>query len=41
MASKSFDKNYAVGTKYGRFNSSSAPTRIDTDKLWLWAEAKF
>ena len=41
IASKNFDKNYAVGTKFGRFSSDSAPVRVDTDKLWLWAEAKF
>ena len=41
IASKNLDKNYAVGAKFGRFSSDSEPARVDTDKLWLWAEAKF
>ncbi|MDO8413964.1 MAG: alginate export family protein [Gallionellaceae bacterium] len=41
VATKSFTKNYLLGAKYGRFNSSSAPARVDTNKFWLWAEAKF
>ena len=41
IASKNFTKNYLMGVKYGRFKSKSAPTRVDTNKLWLWAEAKF
>ena len=41
VATKSFEKNYLVGAKYGRFNFSSAPTRIDTNKLWVWGEVKF
>ena len=39
VATKSFTKNYLLGAKYGRFNSSSS--LVDTSKLWLWAEAKF
>ena len=41
IATKSFTKNYLMGAKYGRFKSKSTPTRVDTEKLWLWAEAKF
>ncbi len=40
VATKSFTKNYLLGAKYGRFNGST-PTYIDTNKFWLWAEAKF
>ncbi len=39
IATKAFGKTYVVGTKYGRFNSNSA--LVDTDKFWLWLEAKF
>ena len=39
-ASKAFTKNFLLGAKYGSFNTKSAP-RVDTDKFWLWAEAKF
>ena len=41
VATKSFTKNFLLGAKYGRFNSSSAPTRVDTNKLWVWGEVKF
>lgn len=41
VATKAFDKNYVLGLKYGGFSSASVPTRVDTNKVWLWAEAKF
>lgn len=41
MASRAIGKNYLIGAKYGSFSSASAPARVDTDKFWLWAEAKF
>ncbi|MES1981180.1 MAG: alginate export family protein [Pseudomonadota bacterium] len=41
IVTRPIEKNYLVGVKYGRFNSESAPTRVNTDKFWLWAEMKF
>ncbi len=38
-ASKAFTRNFLLGAKYGSFNTKSA--LVDTDKFWLWAEAKF
>ncbi|KAA3651105.1 MAG: hypothetical protein DWQ11_15415 [Proteobacteria bacterium] len=39
VATKKIGENYAVGAKYGRYNADSF--KVDTDKVWLWAEAKF
>jgi len=38
---KVISKQYLVGAKYGSFATQSAPTRADTNKLWLTAQAKF
>lgn len=38
VATKKIDKNYAVGAKYGRYKADSFS--VDTDKFWLWVEAK-
>lgn len=39
QAVKAIDKNYAVGAKYASYNAKDFS--VDTDKFWLWAEAKF
>jgi len=39
QATKAIDKNYLVGIKYATYNAKSY--KVDTDKFWLWAEAKF
>lgn len=40
MATKAIGKNYAIGAKYGTFDTKSR-NFVDTDKFWLWGEAKF
>lgn len=40
QATKAIAKNYLVGIKYATFNAKTAGF-VDTDKFWLWAEAKF
>ena len=39
LAAKKFDKNFSAGLKYAQY--SKGDTGVDTDKLWVWAEAKF
>lgn len=39
QAVKAIDKTYAVGAKYARYDAKDFS--VDTDKFWLWAEAKF
>ncbi len=39
QAVKAIDKTYSVGAKYASYNAKSFS--VDTDKFWLWAEAKF
>src|SRR5690554_3492180 len=39
QASMSFAKNYSAGVKYAAY--SKGDTKPDTDKAWLWLEAKF
>ncbi|MDO8346686.1 MAG: alginate export family protein [Rugosibacter sp.] len=39
-AARAIDKNYLVGIKYASYKADTAAT-VDTDKFWLWAEAKF
>lgn len=39
QAVKAIDKTYAVGAKYARYDAKNFS--VDTDKFWLWAEAKF
>jgi len=41
VAMKSFGKNYSVGLKYASFRTRLAASYPNTDKVWLWAEAKF
>lgn len=39
VATKAIGKNYLLGAKYGSYRAKSFA--VDTDKLWLYAEAKF
>jgi hypothetical protein len=39
QAVKAIDKTYAVGAKYASYDAKDFS--VDTDKFWLWAEAKF
>ena len=36
---RAYGSNYAVGVKYAAYSGDSG--RVDTDKLWLWLNAKF
>jgi len=40
--SKSFTKNYSAGIKLASYSAGDlAAGKVDTDKIWLWATAKF
>jgi len=39
QATKPIDKKYLVGIKYASYNAKTFS--VDTDKFWLWGEAKF
>jgi len=39
QAVKAIDKTYAVGVKYASYDAKGFS--VDSDKFWLWAEAKF
>lgn len=39
VATKAIDKNYTVGVKYASYQADKFS--VDTDKVWLWLEAKF
>lgn len=39
VATRAIDKNYSVGAKYASYNAKDFS--VDTDKFWLWAEARF
>ena len=40
--SKNFGKSYFAGVKYAAYSAGdSASSKVDTDKLWLWAGVKF
>ncbi len=42
LAAKKFDKNFSAGIKYAQYSAGDdAFAYVDTDKLWVWAEAKF
>jgi hypothetical protein len=42
LAAKKFDKNFSAGIKYAQYNAGDdIYAKVDTDKLWVWAEAKF
>lgn len=36
---RSYGENYSVGVKYAAYSGDSG--KVDTDKLWVWASAKF
>ncbi len=39
---KKYGKNYSAGIKYAAYSAGDAAAgKVDTDKLWLWAGAKF
>ena len=39
---KSFSKNYSAGIKLASYSAGdSAAGKVDTDKIWLWVNAKF
>lgn len=40
VATKSFNKNYSIGTKYASYKTKDT-VRPNTNKLWLWGEVKF
>ena len=36
------DKNYTIGVKYAVYSAGDTGAgKVDTDKVWLWANAKF
>lgn len=39
LAAKAIDKNFSLGVKYAAYSKGDAGA--DTDKLWVWGEAKF
>ena len=39
VATKTFGEHYSIGAKYAAYKSRDFS--VDTDKLWLWAEASF
>ena len=42
LAAKKFDKNFSAGIKYAQYTAGDdSYAYVDTDKLWVWAEAKF
>lgn len=41
LAVKKLNKFYTVGLKYADFSADSDSTLNDTDRLWLWVNAKF
>lgn len=42
LAAKKFDKNFSAGIKFAQYSAGDdAFAYVDTDKLWLFAEAKF
>jgi hypothetical protein len=42
LAAKKFDKNFSAGIKYAQYSAGDdIYAKVDTDKLWVWAEAKF
>jgi hypothetical protein len=41
LAAKKFDKNFSAGIKYAQYSAADNTGKVDTDKLWVWAEAKF
>jgi hypothetical protein len=41
VATRGFGKNYTVGAKLAQFSTKLPASYPNTNKLWLWAEAKF
>ncbi|MFT7456453.1 MAG: hypothetical protein ACI892_001606 [Marinobacter maritimus] len=42
LAAKKFDKHFSAGIKYAQYTAGDdSYAYVDTDKLWVWAEAKF
>lgn len=41
LAVKKFTKHYSAGLKYASFSADSSSALTDTDKVWLWGQAKF
>lgn len=41
LALKKFTKHYSAGLKYASFSADSSSALADTDKVWLWGQAKF
>jgi hypothetical protein len=42
LAAKKFDANFSAGIKYAQYSvGDDTYAYVDTDKLWIWAEAKF
>ena len=41
VATKGFGKNYTIGAKLAQFSTKLPASYPNTDKFWLWAEAKF
>lgn len=41
LAAKKFDKNFSAGIKLAQYSATDESGKVDTDKLWVWAEAKF
>ena len=39
---KKFAKNYTAGIKYSAYSAGDAASgKVDTDKVWVWVNAKF
>lgn len=41
LAVKKLSKHYTVGAKFASFSGEAAAGQVDTDKFWLWGQAKF
>ncbi|MFT4908441.1 MAG: hypothetical protein ACI978_002532 [Oleispira sp.] len=41
LAAKKFDDNFSAGIKFAQYSATDESGKVDTDKLWVWAEAKF
>lgn len=41
LAAKKFDKNFSAGIKFAQYSATDESGKVDTDKLWVFAEAKF
>ncbi|MDK2776363.1 MAG: alginate export family protein [Pseudomonadota bacterium] len=41
LAAKKIDDNFTVGVKYAAYSEGDMASKPDTDKLWIWGEARF